>query len=121
MEKKHLLEGDVAPEDWAPCMIALLCHDIGYVRGISRNDADGVIATGVGDETVELPPGASDAVMAPNHVDRSINFVTERFGGRLLKEMPERTDAGVIASQALSNKAAPVRLSSNSTASHSIP
>ena len=31
---KHMREGGVTPEDWLHFMISLLCHDIGYVRGI---------------------------------------------------------------------------------------
>lgn len=77
---KHLLEGGVSPREWAHFITALLCHDIGYVRGICRLDGDGIYATGVGDETVELPPGSTDAMMQPYHVDRGKQFVLERFG-----------------------------------------
>ena len=98
IEGKHLLEGGVTPRDWVHCMIALLCHDIGYVRGICKDDKDGMIATGVGDETVEVPPGASDAVLSPYHVDRSKLFVRERFGKGMLMGMVAEIDAEVIAS-----------------------
>jgi hypothetical protein len=98
IEGKHLLEGGVSPRDWVHCMIALLCHDIGYVRGICRDDKDGMIATGVGDETAEVPHGASDAVLAPYHVDRSKLFVRERFGKGMLMGMVAEIDAEVIAS-----------------------
>ena len=98
IEGKHLLEGGVTPRDWVHCMIALLCHDIGYVRGICKDDKDGTIATGVGDETVEVPPGASDAVLSPYHVDRSKLFVRERFGKGMLMGMVAEIDAEVIAS-----------------------
>jgi hypothetical protein len=98
IEGKHLLEGGVTPRDWVHCMIALLCHDIGYVRGICKDDKDGTIATGVGNETVEVPPGASDAMLSPYHVDRSKLFVRERFGKGLLMGMVAEIDAEVIAS-----------------------
>jgi hypothetical protein len=98
IEGKHLLEGGVAPRDWVHFMMALLCHDIGYVRGICRGDKDGMVATGVGDETVEVPPGASDAVLSPYHVDRSKLFVNERFGKGLLMGMVTNLDAELIAS-----------------------
>ena len=98
IEGKHLLEGGVTPRDWVHCMIALLCHDIGYVRGICKDDKDGMIATGVGNETVEVPPGASDAVLSPYHVDRSKLFVRERFGKGMLMGMVAEIDAEVIAS-----------------------
>jgi hypothetical protein len=98
IEGKHLLEGGVAPRDWVHFMMAVLCHDIGYVRGICSGDKDGMVATGVGDERVEVPPGASDAVLSPYHVDRSKLFVHERFGKGLLMGMVTNIDAELIAS-----------------------
>ena len=98
IEGKHLLEGGVAPRDWMNFIIALLCHDIGYVRGICKGDKDGIISTGVGEETIELPPGASDAVLAPYHVDRAKLFVSERFGRGLLAGMVAELDADIITS-----------------------
>ncbi len=94
LEGKHLCEGGVTPKHWMHFMIALLCHDIGYVRGVCRDDQNGVFATGVDGKTVELPSGGSDAALAPYHVDRSKLFVRERFGGKLLVEV----DAELIAS-----------------------
>ncbi len=98
IEGKHLLEGGVAPRDWVHFMMAVLCHDIGYVRGICSGDKDGMVSTGVGDERVEVPPGASDAVLSPYHVDRSKLFVHERFGKGLLMGMVTNIDAELIAS-----------------------
>jgi hypothetical protein len=67
-------------------IISLLCHDIGYVKGVCRLDrpTDGLYATGVGDQMVALPPGASDASLTPYHVDRGKLFIEERFGGHIL-------------------------------------
>src|SRR3954449_12744229 len=31
---KHMSEGGVSPRDWMHVIISLLCHDIGYVRGV---------------------------------------------------------------------------------------
>jgi hypothetical protein len=98
IEGKHLLEGGVAPRDWVHYMMAVLCHDIGYVRGICGGDRDGTVATGIGDETVEIPHGASDAALSPYHVDRSKLFVRERFGKGLLMGMVTNIDAELIAS-----------------------
>ncbi len=81
---KHLKEGGVSPKDWVHFMAALLCHDIGYVRGICRGDGNKHYATGVGSETVELPEGSTDAALSPYHVNRSQQFVRERFGGKML-------------------------------------
>ena len=91
---KHLTEGGVSPREWAHFITALLCHDIGYVRGVCALDKDETCATGVSAETVDLPRGATDATLSPYHVDRSKQFVRERFGGKLLLDI----DADQIAS-----------------------
>lgn len=80
LKGKHLREGRVSPDDWLHFIISLLCHDIGYVRGVCRDDGDGVYTTGVAGETTTLPPGATDASLTPYHVDRGKLFVCERFG-----------------------------------------
>jgi hypothetical protein len=77
---QHIKRGGVSPSDWLQVLVSLLCHDIGYVRGICRRDADLVCATGRGDETITLPEGSTDAALTPWHVDRSKLFVEERFG-----------------------------------------
>ena len=81
---KHIREGKVSPEDWLSFIISLVCHDIGYVKGVCRRDRNGWYATGCGDEMIQLPPGASDASLTPYHVDRAKLFVEERFGGHWL-------------------------------------
>jgi hypothetical protein len=96
LEGKHLSEGGVAPRDWANFMIALLCHDIGYVKGICKDDAGSTIATGVDGQKVTLAAGGTDATLAPYHVDRSKMFVRERFGKGMLTE--GIVDAELIAS-----------------------
>lgn len=77
---QHIKRGGVSPSDWLQVLVSLLCHDIGYVRGICRRDAGLVCATGRGEETVALPEGCTDAVLTPWHVDRGKLFVEERFG-----------------------------------------
>ncbi|OQX24539.1 MAG: metal-dependent phosphohydrolase, partial [Desulfobacteraceae bacterium IS3] len=84
---RHLVEGGVTPRDWLHFTMASLCHDIGYVKGICRDDRSGVFATGVNGAVVELPPGGSCASLAPYHVDRSKLFIRERFSGRLLADL----------------------------------
>ena len=61
-------------------MVSLLCHDIGYVRGICRGDAIGQYVTNVAGDKISLPDGATDAAMTPYHVARSKLFIRERFG-----------------------------------------
>lgn len=67
------------PEDWAHYTLALLVHDIGFVRGICREDQDGALVISTAGETVCLARGASDAALAPYHVDRSMIYARERF------------------------------------------
>jgi len=98
LEGKHLCEGGVTPRDWMHFTIALLCHDIGYVKGICSNDKEGVFATGIGEETVRVPPGGTDVALTPYHVDRSKLFVRERFGSGLLMDMGSEIDTELIAS-----------------------
>lgn len=76
---KLLSEGTLSPRDWAHFTIALLCHDIGYVRGICPGD-DGDLAVIDGDgNTVQIPAGATDAFLTPYHVERGKMFVRSRF------------------------------------------
>lgn len=98
IEGKHLREGGVTPRDWMHYMIAVLCHDIGYVKGVCRNDTKEHLATGIGNETVYISPDGTDVALTPYHVDRSKLFVKERFGGGLLQDMTKHLDADLIAS-----------------------
>ncbi len=81
---KHVCEGGILPEDWIHYTIALLCHDIGYVKGVCRGDENGAYATGTGDERVKLPVGSTSVALTPYHVDRGKLFVRERFGSQAL-------------------------------------
>ena len=86
LHAKHMREGGVSPEDWLHFIISLLCHDIGYVKGVCRADNRGasLYATGINSEMVELPAGCTDASLTPYHVDRGKLFIDERFGGHKL-------------------------------------
>lgn len=92
LKGKHLSEGGVTPSDWLHFTMALLCHDIGYVRGVCRADGDGKFATGMGDEVISIPDDFTDSVLTPYHVDRSKLFVLERFGTQTLVDVvdPQR-------------------------------
>ncbi|MGE5369721.1 MAG: HD domain-containing protein [Chloroflexota bacterium] len=59
-------------------LLACLFHDIGYVRGICSGDSGEAFVSNMNGDTVILPAGASDAALAPYHVDRSKLFVLER-------------------------------------------
>jgi hypothetical protein len=80
LKGKHLRQGQVTPRDWLHFIISLLCHDIGYVRGVCRGDGDGVYSIDASPTTITFPRGATDAFLTPYHVDRGKCFIHERFG-----------------------------------------
>jgi hypothetical protein len=74
-----LLRKPVQPDEWLHFILSLVCHDVGYVRGVCSADSR---TAAVIDETgsmMELPRGASDATLTPYHVTRGKLFVLERF------------------------------------------
>lgn len=77
---KQMAEGGVGPGDWMHFIVALLCHDIGYVRGVCQGDREGSYVIDEAGQTVSPPPGATDAYLTPWHVARSKLFVRQRFG-----------------------------------------
>jgi hypothetical protein len=77
---RHISVGGVTPREWMHFIVSLLCHDIGYVRGICRGDSDGKYVVNINGDTVSIPEGSTDAAMTPFHVARSKLFVRERFG-----------------------------------------
>lgn len=82
---KQLWEGNVTPADWCWFVLALLCHDVGYVQGICQGDDVGaqLYTTGVGQQRVVLNPQSTGASLTPYHIDRGKCFVQERFGPSL--------------------------------------
>jgi hypothetical protein len=77
---RHISQGGVTPHDWMHFTVSLLCHDIGYVRGVCRGDRPGWYVSSAQGDGVKLPEGATDASLTPYHVTRSKLFVRERFG-----------------------------------------
>lgn len=98
IEGKHLREGGISPGDWMHYMIAVLLHDIGYVKGVCKQDNMDMFATGLNDELVQISPDGTDVSLTPYHVNRSKLFVHERFGVSLLEDMSKHLDAERIAS-----------------------
>ena len=80
LKGKHMSEGGVSPRDWLHYIISLLCHDIGYVRGVCKDDQPGLYVIDDQGGTVPLPAGATDASLTPYHVNRGKIFIRERFG-----------------------------------------
>ncbi len=73
-------QGDLSGDDWLNALLALLHHDIGFVRGLLRGDRDGTYVVNEFGDTVTPPVGATDAYLSPYHVTRGCLFVRERFG-----------------------------------------
>ena len=48
---RHVSVGGVTPHDWLHFIVSLLCHDIGYVRGICRGDGEGRYVTNLSGDT----------------------------------------------------------------------
>lgn len=71
--------GMVHPEDWLHYIVALLLHDIGFTRGVCEGDAANTVVIDDAGETVCPPRGATDAFLAPYHVDRAKIHVFQRF------------------------------------------
>ncbi len=72
-------QGDIGPSDWVNAVIAMLFHDIGYLRGVLKGDRTGDYLCDHEGNRVSPPPGSTDASMAPYHVTRSRLFVEQRF------------------------------------------
>jgi hypothetical protein len=75
----RFLKMRLLPDDWLHYTTALLCHDIGYVRGVCSGDTKDSYVIDEAGNRVTAPRGASDAFLTPYHVDRGKLFVRERF------------------------------------------
>ncbi len=77
MRGRDLIE-PITPEDWLHYTVALLLHDIGYIRGVLRADEASSFVINETGERITPPRGASDACLTAYHVDRGKMFVHER-------------------------------------------
>lgn len=78
---RQVARGDLAAGTWLQAVVALLFHDIGFLRGLLRDDRDGDYVADLDGARVAPPGGTTDAYMMPFHVSRGCLFVTERFAG----------------------------------------
>jgi len=109
------LHSHLTADDYAHVIIACLAHDIGYVRGLFRDDdADGFVIDSNGSK-VSLPRGASDAGLMSHHVDRSKLYVMTRIEGmpqlskKRIADAIEGTRFPGVEGQALGEEASIVR------------
>ncbi|PSN13907.1 metal-dependent phosphohydrolase [filamentous cyanobacterium CCT1] len=89
LEGRHLQHHDLTPQDWLNAMIALLCHDIGYIRGICPGDdcSTNHFITGQENDWVKLSPHSTDAGLTPYHVSRGQRFVCHRLANEPLIDL----------------------------------
>ena len=76
----RLLSQSLVPEDWLHFTCALLVHDIGMVRGVCIGDGEGSVIIDETGKRMTPPRGASDACLAPYHIERGKVYARERFG-----------------------------------------
>jgi len=69
------------PEDWLHYILALLLHDIGFTRGVCDGDTSNEVVINDAGDLVCPPRGATDAYLAPYHVDRGRIYARQRFAG----------------------------------------
>ena len=75
------LHSHMTADDYVHVIMACLLHDIGYVRGLFRDDdADGFVVDPAG-RKICLPRGSSDASLMAYNVDRSKLYVINRIEG----------------------------------------
>jgi hypothetical protein len=92
---RHISVGGVTPRDWLHFIVSLLCHDIGYVRGICRGDGNGRYVSNMAGDKVGVPEGSTDASMTPYHIARSKLFVRERFSKALIHLDTDQIEANI--------------------------
>ena len=77
----RLVTESVQAEDWLHYVVALLLHDIGYLRDIVDGDEENLVVISPEGDTISPPRGASDAFLSPYHVNRGMMYVRQRFAG----------------------------------------
>lgn len=76
---RQTARGDLTAHDWLQAVVAMLFHDVGYLRQLLTTDnASASVIDELGNTLTPLP-GATDACMTPYHVDRGTMYVQERF------------------------------------------
>src|SRR5829696_5267986 len=94
----RMLTERLEPDDYTHLIVACLLHDIGYVRGILKGDSNDRFIVDAGGRTVTLKRGASDAALAPYHVDRVARAVEfTRFPtGQSSENIPESREGRLV-------------------------
>ncbi|MBW4709467.1 hypothetical protein KX928_16875 [Roseobacter sp. YSTF-M11] len=80
----RLVTEAIQPRDWLHYIVSLLVHDIGYLRDICEGDHDSEVVIDPSGKTITPPRGASDAYLAPYHVERGMMYARRRFAASAL-------------------------------------
>ncbi len=79
LQGRQLAKGDLTVDDWLQAVVAMLFHDIGYLRDLLAADTSDSCVIDPDGSRVQPPMGATDAFMTPYHVDRGALYIQERF------------------------------------------
>ena len=79
LQGRLMAQGDVDADQWLHAVVAMLYHDIGFLRGLLKDDSDGSFVADEWGNRVMLPAGATDVHLTAYHVSRGCLYVRERF------------------------------------------
>ena len=77
-------DGNVSSRDWAHFMVSLVTFGIGFTRNLVEGDRHSICVIDEARNTIELPRGATDAVLWPYFTDRGKMFVREHFANHVV-------------------------------------
>jgi len=76
---RQLTDPGLDADAWLHAVVAMLFHDIGYLRGLLAEDRPGSYLIDAEGRRAAPPAGSTDAWLMPYHVTRGCLFVRERF------------------------------------------
>ena len=65
---RQLSDAALDADQWLHAVVAMLFHDIGYLRGLLAGDEPGSYVIDDAGNRAAPPPGATDAWLMPHHV-----------------------------------------------------
>ncbi|MEM7404221.1 MAG: metal-dependent phosphohydrolase [Pseudomonadota bacterium] len=77
-------DGNVTSRDWTHFMVSLVTFALGFTRNLVRGDHNATCVTGNDGKTIELPRGATDAMLWPYFTERGKCFVREYFANHYI-------------------------------------
>ncbi len=79
LKGRQIARGDLTAHDWLQGVVAMLFHDIGYLRNLLAEDSASGSVVDADGHRVSAPVGATDAFMTPYHVTRGSLYIAQRF------------------------------------------